>query len=170
MIFRTIPHFETTIRYLGGMLAAYEISGDPLMLERATELGDWLLPSLGTRYGLAINRYALGSNPGGLPSGRVTLAEVGSLTLEFTKLSMLTGNEIYYQAVQRSMDTLDKQFTPPKARTDPTLPIEGRLGTLLPAYIDPGNPTALFGDYTFGGLADSYYEYLVSPGWVYSLE
>lgn len=95
----TLPHFETTIRYLGGMLSAYDLSGDPLMLERATELGDWLLPSLGTMYGLAINRYTLGSNPAGLDTGRAVLSEVGSLTMEFTRLSMLTGNEIYYQAV-----------------------------------------------------------------------
>jgi hypothetical protein len=151
------------------MLAAYELSGDPLMLERATELGDWLLPSLGTKYGLAINRYALGSNPGGLSSGRATLSEVGSLTLEFTKLSMLTGNEIYYQAVQRSTDTLDQRFPPPLERASRSDPVQGRLGTLLPAYIDPGNPTSLYGDYTFGGLADSYYEYLVSCGSMASL-
>lgn len=95
----TIPHFETTIRYLGGLISAYDLSGDPLMLQRATELGDWLLPSLGTKFGLSINRYVLGSNPAGINVGRATLSEVGSLTMEFTKLSMITGNEIYYQAV-----------------------------------------------------------------------
>lgn len=84
------------------MLSAYDLSGDPLMLERAIELGDWLLPSLGTKYGLAINRYTLGSNPAGLDTGRAVLSEVGSLTMEFTRLSMLTGNEIYYQAVSGS--------------------------------------------------------------------
>ena len=101
MIFcnRTIPWFETTIRYLGGLLSAYELSGDRLMLERAVELGDWLLPAFGTKYGLPINRYVLGSNPAGLDNGRVTLSEVGSMSLEFTKLSMLTGNEIYYKTV-----------------------------------------------------------------------
>jgi hypothetical protein len=85
------------------MLSAYDLSGDPLMLERATELGDWLLPSLGTQYGLAINRYTLGSNPAGMNTGRAVLSEVGSLTMEFTRLSMLTGNEIYYQAVSCSL-------------------------------------------------------------------
>lgn len=33
-----LPVFETTIRYLGGLLGAYELSGDRLMLERAEEL------------------------------------------------------------------------------------------------------------------------------------
>ena len=103
----TVSWFETTIRYLGGLLSAYELSGDRLMLERAVELGDWLLPSLGTKHGLPINRYVLGSNPNGLANGRVMLAEIGSMTLEFTKLSMLTGNEIYYQAV-----SLDRSYPP----------------------------------------------------------
>lgn len=91
------------------MLSAYDLSGDPLMLERATELGDWLLPSLGTMYGLAINRYMLGSNPAGLNTGRAVLSEVGSLTMEFTRLSMLTGNEIYYQAVSCSLSHPTRQ-------------------------------------------------------------
>jgi mannosyl-oligosaccharide alpha-1,2-mannosidase len=97
----TIPLFETTIRYLGGLISAYDLSGDPLMLQRAIELGDWLLPSLATKHGLAVGRYVLGSNPKGAPSGRSILSEVGSLTLEFTRLSMLTGDETYYQAVRR---------------------------------------------------------------------
>ncbi|GAA5923490.1 hypothetical protein JCM1841_001535 [Sporobolomyces salmonicolor] len=162
----TIPLFETTIRYLGGLLSAYELSGDPLMLERATELGDWLLPSMATSHGLCVPRYTMGLNPDGQKIGRAVLAEVGSLTLEMTKLSMLTGNEIYYQAAQRAMDTLDTHFAPaqsppkdPKAAAGPLY--RGRLGTLLPAWVDPSHPALLQGEYGFGGLMDSYYEYLI---------
>ncbi|TNY21998.1 glycoside hydrolase [Rhodotorula diobovata] len=162
----TIPWFEITIRYLGGLLSAYDLSSDPLMLDRATELGDWLLPALATDHGLPLARYALGSNPDGGPAGRVTLAEVGSLSLEFTRLSQLTGNEIYFEAAQRAMDTLDKHFAP--AVAPPSDPKElaspnwgGRLGALLPAHLDVASPKMLQGEYTFGGLADSYYEYLI---------
>ncbi|KAM0793373.1 hypothetical protein ACM66B_000828 [Microbotryomycetes sp. NB124-2] len=159
----TISWFETTIRYLGGLLSAYELSGDRLMLDRAVELGDWLLPSLGTKHGLPVNRYLLGSNPNGLANGRVMLAEIGSMTLEFTKLSMLTGDDIYYQAAQRAIDTLDQAFEP-----GPLAPLSNeadigrkRPGTLLPTYVDPDRPEQMAGDYTLGGLADSYYEYLI---------
>jgi len=97
---QTIPLFETTIRYLGGLLSAYDLSGgDPLMLERAKELGDWLLPSLNTDWGLAVPRYKIGFNPDGGPSGRAVLAEVGSLGMELIKLSMITKDETYYIAV-----------------------------------------------------------------------
>lgn len=40
----TVPVFESIIRYLGGMLSAYDLSGgDVLMLERAEELAGWLM-------------------------------------------------------------------------------------------------------------------------------
>lgn len=64
------------------------------------------------------------------------------------------------------MDTLDKHFAP--AVAPPSDPKElaspnwgGRLGALLPAHLDVASPKMLQGEYTFGGLADSYYEYLV---------
>ncbi|KAM0747845.1 seven-hairpin glycosidase [Meredithblackwellia eburnea MCA 4105] len=155
----TIPTFETTIRYLGGLLSAYDLSGDPLMLTRAKELGDWILPSLGTQYGFPILRYTMGTNPRGSKTGRAVLSEVGSLTMEFTRLSMLTGDETYFQAVQRTMDTLDTGFT--KMDDFNGKGRKPRLGSLLPAYVDPSHPDSTAGEYTFGGLADSYYEYLI---------
>ncbi|MBZ6370572.1 MAG: glycoside hydrolase family 47 protein [Microbacterium hominis] len=165
--------FETTIRYLGGLLSAYELSGDPLMLERATELGDWLLPAFATEYGLPVNRYIIGSNPNGGHNGRQSLAEVGSMTLEMTRLSQLTGNEVYFRAAQRALDTLDQHFLPAQEPKDPTLAngptYRGRLGTLLPAFIDPSFPYNLQGDYTLGGLADSYYEYLIKQAHLTSM-
>lgn len=69
------------------------------MLQRAQELGDWLLPSFGTEHGLIQEKYAFGSNPYGNATGGSALGKVGGLGLEFTRLSMLTGNEIYFEAV-----------------------------------------------------------------------
>jgi len=46
--------------------------------------------------------------------------------------------------------------------------IRGRLGSLLPSHINPNQPNMVQGEYTFGGLADSYYEYLVSVSSVLS--
>ncbi|GAA5861315.1 hypothetical protein JCM3774_000206 [Rhodotorula dairenensis] len=169
----TISWFETTIRYLGGLLSAYELSADPLMLERATELGDWLLPAFATEFGLPVNRYIIGSNPNGAHNGRQSLAEVGSMTLEMTRLSQLTGDEVYFRAAQRALDTLDQHFLPAQEPRDreiangPTY--RGRLGTLLPAFIDPSFPNSLQGDYTLGGLADSYYEYLIKQAHLTSM-
>lgn len=144
------------------MLSAYDLAKDPLMLTRAKELGDWLLPALSTKYGLPINRYTLGHNPRGQATGRVSLAEVGTLSLELTKLSLITGDPKYFHSAQRAMDTLDEGFG------DVVIEERGnvqnwrkRLGALLTLYVDPDRPNLSTGEYAFGGLADSYYEYLV---------
>ena len=46
------PFFETVIRYLGGLLSAYALSGDPILLSRADDLGKMLLPAFNTPSGL----------------------------------------------------------------------------------------------------------------------
>ena len=53
----TISVFETNIRYLGGILSAFELSGcyDQRLLEKAVELGDMLLLAFDTPTGIPIN-------------------------------------------------------------------------------------------------------------------
>lgn len=46
------PFFETVIRYLGGLLSAYALSGEPTLLSRADNLGTLLLPAFKTPHGL----------------------------------------------------------------------------------------------------------------------
>ncbi len=48
------PFFETVIRYLGGILSAYALSQDAVLLERADELGTLLLPAFQTKSGLPV--------------------------------------------------------------------------------------------------------------------
>lgn len=99
----TIPTFETCIRYLGGLLGAYDVSGgDEVMLERAKDLGDWMMGAFGTHSGLPQGRYRLGQNPKGDKGGRMVLSEAGSMTLEYTRLSLATGDPSYYSVVRLS--------------------------------------------------------------------
>jgi len=51
--------FETIIRYLCGLLSAFELSGDPIFLEKAKELGMALLPSFDNATGLPYNNVQL---------------------------------------------------------------------------------------------------------------
>jgi mannosyl-oligosaccharide alpha-1,2-mannosidase len=46
----TISVFETTIRYVGGLLSAYDLSDEkyPILLAKAIELGDMLYDSFDT--------------------------------------------------------------------------------------------------------------------------
>ena len=76
--------FEATIRALGGLLAAHDLSGDAIFLEKAADLGDRLAPAFGTPRGVARSEIDLVA---GVPddaasdSGARTalLAELGSL-------------------------------------------------------------------------------------------
>jgi mannosyl-oligosaccharide alpha-1,2-mannosidase len=101
-----IPMFETTIRYLGGLLAAYDVSGGkyPNLLTKATELGEILMGAFDTPNRMPVLYYrwkpTFASQPhrGGQ---RSNLAELGSLSMEFTRLSQLTKDPRYYDAVAR---------------------------------------------------------------------
>lgn len=150
-----VPVFETGIRYLGGLLSAYDLSGDALMLERAEELGQLILPAFETLSGLPVGRMHMDDskqytpeNPRGYKAS-VILAEAASMLLEFTRLWQVTGNRTYFDRVQRVTDYIDRNLTD-----------KSHMGTLIPTVIYPEGKT-LAGKYTFGGQADSYYEYLI---------
>jgi hypothetical protein len=42
------PFFETVIRYLGGLMSAYALSKEPILLEKADELARVLSPAFNT--------------------------------------------------------------------------------------------------------------------------
>lgn len=48
----TLSVFETTIRYLGGLLSAHALSANSLFLRKAEELAEALAPAFDARSGL----------------------------------------------------------------------------------------------------------------------
>ncbi|TGJ80337.1 hypothetical protein E0Z10_g8432 [Xylaria hypoxylon] len=147
--------FETTIRYLGGFLAAYELSDKqyPSLLNKSTEVANLLMTAFDTPNRMPIPRF----NWRGYVQGKaqrapttVLLAEIGSLSLEFTKMSQLTGDMQYYDAIQRIYDELEKA----QSKT--------RLPGMWPVLIDASTtPMSFKGDgFSLGGMSDSAYEYL----------
>lgn len=82
----------------------------------------------------------------------VLVSELGSLSLEFTKLSQLTGDMRYYDAVQRIADAFEKG----QATT--------KMPGMWPITVDMSNPSgpsfSSDNSFTLGGMADSLYEYL----------
>lgn len=56
---QTLNTFETTIRYLGGFLAAYDLSDGkyPVLLEKAIELGEMLYVAFDTPNRMPITRW-----------------------------------------------------------------------------------------------------------------
>lgn len=145
--------FETTIRYLGGLVGAYDLSNGtyPVLLQKATEIGDLLCRSFDTPNHMPVTRWHWKSTMRGeeQEAGESTLiAEIGSLTLEFTRLSQLTGDLKYYDLIERVMTELYKAQS--KTQLPGLWPVVMNAKTL--SFDDRG--------FTLGGMADSLYEYL----------
>ncbi|KAF2663927.1 putative endoplasmic reticulum mannosyl-oligosaccharide 1,2-alpha-mannosidase [Microthyrium microscopicum] len=146
--------FETTIRYLGGFMAAYDLSGGqyPALLKKAAEMGSMLYKAFDTPNRMPITRWkfkdAVENVPQEAPDG-ILLAEIGSLTLEFTRLSQLTGDTKYYDAVQRIMSIFEDQQNKTK--------LPGMWPIQVNAKTEDFTGSQMF---TIGGMADSAYEYL----------
>lgn len=108
-----IPLFETVIRYLGGLLAAYDVSGSkyPILLKKAVELGDILMGAFDTPNRMPLTYYrwkpAYVSQPH-RADVRVNLAQLGSMSMEFTRLAQLTYEPRYYDAVARITNALSE--------------------------------------------------------------
>ncbi|KAF2157548.1 glycoside hydrolase family 47 protein [Myriangium duriaei CBS 260.36] len=149
-----ISVFETNIRYLGGLLSAYDLSGRKYkkILHKAVEVGDMLYLAFDTPNHMPVSFWFWetakqgGFNPE--PYSAV-LAEYGSFSLEFTRLSQITGDPKYYDAMARVMDVFEAQQNSTK------------VPGLWPVNLKPSSK--VFTDdtkFTLGASADSMYEYL----------
>jgi len=104
--------FEVNIRYVGGFLAAYALSGDRIFVEKAQDLVDTLLPAFDTASGIPKSLYD--PNTGrtrnyGWASQNAILAEFGTLDLEFQYLSDITGEEVYRDLIANIRDLMLKR-------------------------------------------------------------
>lgn len=107
-----IPLFETVIRYLGGLIAAYDLSSGTyrILLDKAVELAEILMGAFDTPNRMPMTFYpwkpTFASNPH-RASPRVVLAELGSLSVEFTRLAQITKKSKYYDAIARITNELE---------------------------------------------------------------
>ena len=110
---KKIPMFETTIRYLGGLLGAYDISGNQytVLLDKAVELGDIMLGAFDTPNRMPIPYYQWApsyTSQRHRSDTNVVMAELGSMAIEFTRLAQLTKEEKYYDAIARCTNALEE--------------------------------------------------------------
>ena len=105
----SISVFETNIRYVGGLLSAASLDGDVELLEKAVEVADHLVDAMDWREGgVPPGHWIIGRGVGrGIPS----LAEIGTLNLEFVYLSRVTGDEKYEKHVRRIMEKIYEKET-----------------------------------------------------------
>lgn len=153
-----ISVFETTIRVLGGLLSAYDLSQERIYLEKARLIGDRLLPAFDTPTGIPYAQVHLRSGQKiqfGWNGGCSVLSEFGTLQLEFRRLSEVTGDPKYDRAVTRVMDVMEI-FSNKLAHKG-----------LYPVNFHADNNNWCNDHITLGAYGDSFYEYLLKQ-WIMS--
>ncbi|WYZ41687.1 hypothetical protein EsH8_V_000582 [Colletotrichum jinshuiense] len=142
--------FETTIRHLGGLISAYDLSGEPALLAKAVELGDMLYMGFDTPNRMPPFWFKFSDAKYGTQKvgERESSAAGCSLSMEFTRLSQLTGDPKYYDATERVKEFLVK--------TQKTSKLPG----MWPMYMNYRQEKVDESSFTIGAQADSLYEYL----------
>ncbi|KAI5861396.1 glycoside hydrolase family 47 protein [Durotheca rogersii] len=162
----SVSLFETTIRYLGGLVSAYDFLSGPLsqyapdrasvdrILEQAVNLADLLSVAFGTPSGVPINTLIFNGPNGPRVADDATngIATIGTLVLEWTRLSDLTGDDKYARLAQAGEDYLLHVRNPELGE-----PWPGLIGTNV--NVTTGNFTDSSGGWNGG--TDSFYEYLI---------
>merc|ERR1712159_10550 len=146
-----VSFFETTIRILGGLLSAYEFSGNKMLLDKARDIGDRLCKSFqATGSGLPMAQVNLNTgsaSAAGWTGGQLILAEVGTVQLEFGALSKHTGDSKYDDMAMHVYDVIAKQNVNPPG--------------MYPLYLDPNSGSFTSSQVSLGALGDSFFEYLI---------
>ncbi|OJJ34983.1 hypothetical protein ASPWEDRAFT_40122 [Aspergillus wentii DTO 134E9] len=158
----SVSLFETTIRYIGGMLSGYDLLKGPASdLVKNSSNVDALLTQSKT---LAdVLKFAF-DTPSGVPNNDVNiiskeddgtktngLAVTGSLVLEWTRLSDLTGDDEYAKLTQKAQSYL---LNPSPSKYEP---FPGLVGS----HIDKETGQFTDGVVSWNGGDDSFYEYLI---------
>ncbi|KAK7032613.1 hypothetical protein VNI00_012876 [Paramarasmius palmivorus] len=146
----TVSVFETTIRYLGGLLSAYELNGkkEPILLEKAKQVADkmafaWQYQGRTIRVPFGYLNFATNR----ATQSTSNIAEAGTLDLEWATLSKYTGNDTYRTLAEGSARAI---------ATNPA-PLPG----LAAQGIDPASASSVGAHITWSGGSDSYFEYLI---------
>ena len=140
-----VSNFEITIRILGGLLSAYQTTGDARLLAKADDLGTRLLPAFASKTGMP---YRFVNLKTGKVDGVVSNpAEIGTLILEWGTLSKLTRKPVYLETARRALVALFERRHPRTGLVGQGINVETGAWTNTASHI--------------GGAIDSYYEYLL---------
>ena len=135
--------FEVTIRLLGGLITAYELDGNKKFLHLAKDLANRLMPAFKSPTGLPYRYVHL--QTGKTKDGINNPAEIGTLMMEFGKLSKITGDNKYYDAAKKAIMLVYKK----RSALD-----------LVGEQIDVQTGNWVNTKSHIGAYIDSYYEYL----------
>lgn len=158
----SVSLFETTIRYLAGMLSGYDLLKGPManlvndtskvdtLVTQSQKLADVLKFAFDTPSGVPHNDFDLTSHKFNSYATN-GLAAAGTLALEWTRLSDLTGNQEYARLSQKAQSHL---LHPQPTSSEP---FPGLVGSNIDLASGNFSDAAV----SWNGGADSFYEYLI---------
>lgn len=141
----SVSVFEITIRLLGGLLSAHEMTGDARLLAKAEDLAKRLLPAFESKTGMPYRFVNL--KTGAVRDPVSNPAEIGTLIVEFGTLSKLTGRRVYFDKAHAALAEVYRHRSP----------ATGLVGEAIDVNTGEWKNTASH----VGGAIDSYYEYLL---------
>lgn len=149
--------FETTIRIVGGLVAAFDLSGDEMYLKKCTDLVNHLKPAFETKTGIPYGQINLATGKAKNPTwarGASSLAEFGTLQMEFIALSQRTGDPQWEKIAENIVERVrDVKY-------------DGQVPRgLYPLSLNPHTGHWQNAKVSFGAMGDSWYEYLLKV-WV----
>ena len=139
-----VKNFEIVIRVLGGLLSAYEMTGDRELLRLADDLGARLLPVFDSPTGMPYMYVNL--RTGKTRGARTNPAEIGTLIVELGTLSRHTNKPVYFDKAKHALVELYK-------RRSPIGLVGEEIDVETGQWTNPASHA--------GGAIDSYYEYLL---------
>jgi hypothetical protein len=157
-----VSTFETTIRMLGGLLAAHYLStaypdlapiadddlgapGEDLYLEKASDLAGRLLGAFESKTGIPyadVNLITTKGKPSIADSGASSTAEAATLQLEFKYLAKLTGEKHFWDKAEQAIRAIDNA---------------GARDGLVPIFIFADKGQFKGDNIRLGSRGDSYY-------------
>uniref|UniRef100_A0A7S0ZJ52 alpha-1,2-Mannosidase n=1 Tax=Timspurckia oligopyrenoides TaxID=708627 RepID=A0A7S0ZJ52_9RHOD len=149
--------FETTIRVLGGLLSAHDLSQDKLFLHKAEDLARRLSFAYHSPSGIPFPLCDLKARECFKRVGAIPLAEVGTVQLELRALSLLS-NDSFLQGLRYSSDDFLRIAGLATEEYNGVLP--SRISIDTGSFLASSKRTA-------GAPSDSYFEYLFKL-WVQS--
>ncbi|PFH48014.1 glycoside hydrolase family 47 protein [Amanita thiersii Skay4041] len=154
----TVSVFETSIRYLGGLLSAYELSDKrfPALLEKAQQVADKMAFAWVDNNAIPFGFLNFSTNSPTRANSNI--AEAGTLSLEWETLTKYTSNQTYANLAIGALEHIanlshvDDFSSCMQAAPLPGLAAQG---------INPATGQFVGGYVTWGGGSDSYFEYLI---------
>ncbi|XP_011410113.1 PREDICTED: mannosyl-oligosaccharide 1,2-alpha-mannosidase IA-like [Amphimedon queenslandica] len=105
-----LSFFEVNIRFIGGFISAYQLTGEEVFKDKAIEVAKRFNPAFNTQSGLPkpIVKMKTGETEfwGWIPGQCSLLSELGTLHLEYQSLSYLSNDKSYLEKVLRIRNKL----------------------------------------------------------------